>query len=138
MAADKPIADAITDRLSAQIGASADSLQKIKFGRGAVGKIAVVIAVSLIAVGAIGVRIGGSGGLILGGGLVLITLSGLGVILYIVIARPELAVLEGAELIMYKHVTLAAKGLPSVPDSPLMPDPASTPPNEAPSQEPEK
>lgn len=114
MAQDKPIADLIAERLSAYVGASADTLHKVKFGRGAVGKIAVIIAIAVMALGAVAVRIGGSAALVIAGGLVLVTLAGLGVIFYIVIARPELAVLEGAELVMYKHVTLGAKGMPPI------------------------
>lgn len=139
MPEDKSIADAVSEKLSAYVGSSADSLHKVKFGRGAVGKIAVIIAVALIALGSIGVRVGGTGGLVVGGGIVLVTLAGLGVILYIVMARPELAVLEGTELVMYKHVTtLAAKGIPEIPASPVIPDPSGKPPQLQPPQDQEQ
>lgn len=138
MADERPIAEIIAERLSAHIGASAESLQKVKFGRGAVGKIAVITAVALLALAAIGVRLGASGGLLVGAGVVVITLAALGVILYILVARPELAVLEGAELIMYKHVSMAAKGVKTLPDSPVLPAPASDPPQLEASQEPEQ
>lgn len=138
LADDKPIAEIIAERLSAHIGASADSLQKVKFGRGAVGKIAVITAIALLALAAIGVRLGTNGGLLLGVGVIVITIAALGVIFYILHARPELAVLEGAELIMYKHVSMAAKGITTLPDSPVIPAPASNPPQLEPSQEPEQ
>jgi hypothetical protein len=138
VAEDKPLPEIIAERLSAYVGSSADSLHKVKFGRGAVGKVAVIIAVALLALGAIGVRVGGTGGLVLGGGIVAVTLAGLGVILYVVIWRPELAVLEGTELVMYKHVTLGAKGLTQIPNSPVIPDPSGGPPLLEPPQEPEQ
>ena len=51
-----------------------------------------------------------------------------GSILYIVKTRPEVAVMEGMELVQYKQITLSAKGY-SPPDSvlPPIPDPLKLP-----------
>jgi hypothetical protein len=77
-----------------------------------VGKIAVIATTALIALGAACLRLSGNAVLFGVGALVLITLCVLALILYIVVARPELAVLEGTELVVYKHMSLGTKGSP--------------------------
>jgi hypothetical protein len=86
-------------------------VQKIKFGRGAVGKISVIAVAAVIAVGAMAVRIGANAVYMGIGAVSVIALGSFVLIGYIVCKRPELAVMEGAELVMYQHAQLAAKGL---------------------------
>jgi hypothetical protein len=133
---DKPLGDAIRDALLHHLGVSSESLQKIKLGRGAVGKITTVAVVALIAIGAIGFRISGTlwlFGVI--GVLALITVASLLAILYVIIKQPELAVLEGAELIRYKQVTLGMKGHPILPPSgPPIPEPPPLPSEHSPEE----
>jgi len=108
--ADKSITDAVLDKISSHIGASSETLQKVKFGRGTVGKLAIIGVSSLAAISLAAVHLTGNQALIGIGAMVVITLSVLGLILYVVVYRPELAVLEGTELVMYKQVTLGMKG----------------------------
>ena len=121
---DRPLMDVIWERVSARLGGTSETVQKIKFGRGAVGKISVITVAAVLAIGGMALRLGASGTYVGICGVVLVALASFGVILYIVCKRPELAVMEGAELVMYQHVTLGAKGRPSFP---LDPTPAIPP-----------
>jgi hypothetical protein len=116
------ITDVVLDKISSRVGASSETLQKVKFGRGTVGKIAIIAVFSLGAISVATFHLAGTQALIGIGALVLITLAVLALILYVVIFRPELAVLEGAELVMYKQVTLGMKETPHIPSArPILP-----------------
>jgi len=108
--------DAVIENLSSRIGASSETVQKIKFGRGAVGKIAIIAVAAVTGLAAVGLRGGAAFTYFTLGSILVITLACLGLIFYIVCNRPELAVMEGAELVMYKHVQLAAKGYTPTPE----------------------
>jgi hypothetical protein len=129
MANDKPLTDTLRDAVMGQLGISGESLQKIKLGRGAVGKITVISVAALLAIAAVGLKVTGSPSVltvvvVLG----LVALAALGCVLYVVIKQPEIAVLEGAELVLYKHLTLGAKGQPLLPAGSVpIPEPLSLP-----------
>ena len=93
-------------------GASSETLHKIKFGRGVVGKIAVVAVFALGAIAVASVHVSPNGALIAIGAVVLLSFFVLSAILLVVMKQPELALLEGAELVMYKHMALGVKGGP--------------------------
>jgi hypothetical protein len=124
------ITDQILDKITARLGASSETLHKVKFGRGTVGKVAIIAVASLTAIGAATFHLEGTNALIGIGALVLITFAVLGIILYVVVARPELAVLEGTELLMYKQITLGIKDNPQIANSsdpPVLPVPIDRP-----------
>lgn len=113
---DKPLKDIIWDRLSSQMGASSETVQKITFGHGAVGKIAIIAVFALLTLGAIGVRLGGALALWAILGIVAVTVLVLALVFYIVWKRPALAVMEGTELLQYHNaLLLAAKGQIAIP-----------------------
>jgi O-antigen ligase len=123
------IADQILSKVTSTLGVSSESLYKIKFGSGAVGKLSWIAFVALLAIG-IGISRSGPNGVLIGIAAVLVVfLCATGAILYIVKVRPEVAVMEGMELVRYKQITLAAKGhtqdssltLPPVPDPLALP-----------------
>lgn len=129
MANGKSLGDTIREALLGQLGTSAESLQKIKLGRGAVGKITVITVVALLSIAAVGYRITGTPYILaLVGIIAFIALAALACILYVIVKQPEIAVLEGAELVLYKHVTLGVKDRPSLPSSPPIPEPPVLPP----------
>lgn len=107
---DRSIIDLIWERVSSRLGGSSETVQKIKFGRGAVGKISVIAVTAFVAIGGMAIRLGSDAIYVGIGGVVFVTLASFALILYIVCKTPELAVMEGAELVMYQHVQLAAKG----------------------------
>jgi hypothetical protein len=93
---------------------STETVQKIRFGRGAVGKISVIAVTAFAAIAGMALRLGANAIYVGIGGVVLVALVSFALIFYIICKRPELAVLEGAELVMYQHVTLGAKGIPTI------------------------
>jgi len=76
-----------------------------------VGKVAIIAVFALGAISVGTYRLTGNAAIIGISAMVLVTLAVLGLILYIVIVRPELAVLEGTELVLYKQITLGAKDM---------------------------
>lgn len=93
------------------------------------GKITVITAFVLVAIAAIGLRL--SDPYIQISALVLIALIfavAIGTILWFAKKHPDLASLEGSELILWHQLRLSAKGLPEPPTTPQIPDPKSPPP----------
>lgn len=109
---DRSITDVVLEKIYSQLGASSETLHKIKFGRGVVGKIAVVAVFALCAIAVASVHVSENGALIAIGAVVLLAIVVLAAILFVVTKQPELALLEGAELVMYKHMALGVKGGP--------------------------
>jgi hypothetical protein len=107
---DRPIVDIVWDKISSRLGGTSETVQKIRFGRGAVGKICVITFASITAIAGMALRLGASAIYVGIGAVVVIALGSFALIFYIVCKRPELAVLEGTELVMYQHVTMGAKG----------------------------
>jgi hypothetical protein len=128
------ITDAVVGKISAQLGTSSETLHKIKFGRGAVGKVAVIAVFAILGIAGVGLRLTGEGALLSIGAILFIVLCVLGVIVFVVIRQPELAVLEGTELVLYKQVTLAAKGSNLNRQLPPVPDPGASPTGEGDNQ----
>jgi hypothetical protein len=114
------ITDAILTRLSQS---SSESLHKIKFGSGAVGKITLAAVFAFLAIGASAFKMGASGAVVGVIAIVLIFLAMLAAIIYIVQKQPELAVLEGMELVRYKQITIGAKDFKPEKELPPVPDP---------------
>lgn len=55
---DPSIMDAVREKVYSRLGASSESIQKIKFGRGVVGKISVIAVTAFVAISAMAVRLG--------------------------------------------------------------------------------
>lgn len=107
------IMEVVWEGISSRLGVSSETVHKIRFGRGAVGKIAVIAVAAFAAIAGMALRLGADAVYVGIAGVVVIALGSFGLVLYIVCKRPEMAVMEGAELVMYQHVTLGAKGKPS-------------------------
>jgi hypothetical protein len=121
--ADKPsITDTVLDKISERIGSS-ESLQRIKFGRGAVGKIAVVAVACAVATGAVAFHISPTGELAVLGVIGIIFIGSILAILRVIDKQPELAVLEGMELVRYKQVTIGSKDYVPLLETLPVPDP---------------
>lgn len=75
------------------------------------GKVALIAVFSVAAISLSTYRLTGNAALAGIAAIVLVTLAVLGVIFYIVVRRPELAVMEGMELVQYQQITLGAKGI---------------------------
>jgi len=109
MADDSSITDAVLRTIEDRLGSS-ETFQKIKFGRGAVGKIAVVAVGCAFALATASFRLTGNGAVVAVIVIGIFGLCSLGSILFVIHKQPELAVLEGMELVRYKQLTMGAKG----------------------------
>ena len=117
-------------KLVEQMGIAAESVQRLKFGRGVVGKITVICGAAVIAIGAISLRLTEPFLQMTALWLVLgIFLLALGAIIWFAKRHPDLASLEGAELILWHQLRLGAKGISAPPEeaTPIT-DPAASPP----------
>jgi len=73
---DEPsITDQVLAKIASHLGGSAETLQKIKFGSGAVGKISLLAIVAIIAVGVAASRLSGNSILWAIAAIVLISIS---------------------------------------------------------------
>lgn len=59
---EKGFTDIIWEHVSSHLGTSSETVQKIRFGQGAVGKVAVIAVFAVLALGGIGIRVGGGTG----------------------------------------------------------------------------
>ena len=103
-----------------------DFLQKVKYG-GPVGKKAAIAMVALIVV-AVSLPVAGwlglTGAVYVALGLIVVIFFGAMRSIDTTVERfPELAMMDGMEVVAYKKVALAAKNQPSIPDTPRMIDP---------------
>ena len=114
-------------RLLSTLGFSTEALQKITFGSGAVGKISILGVFAFIAIGIATTRTSPTGALIGIFVIAFIVLCALGAIVYIVAKRPELAVLEGTQVVLYKQLTIGAKDYTPSKELPPVPDPGLPP-----------
>ena len=110
-------------------------LQKVKYG-GAVGKLTAICVAALLVIAV---------GMVSAWGNETVHLVAFGIIVFLVLVtfwriaktlekHPELALMDGTEIIAYKRVELAAKNHPMLIDSMTIPDPAP-PQIEAPREE---
>jgi hypothetical protein len=105
----------VADEELAHTLARMQALGHIRLARGVVGKISVVAGIALLALFGIAMR-GGTDLLLAMGGMILTALSlYLGAALWFAHRHPEQALLEGAEIIQYRQLELAAKGLTETP-----------------------
>ncbi len=106
------------------VGGTAEGIERIKLGRGVVGKTTLVCLGLMVVLGIVAYRLEGNWFLIS-----VALLAGFLFILYLfkvfsfATTNPGEALLEGAELITWKRIDLAAKGIEKLPESTLMPDP---------------
>jgi hypothetical protein len=109
-------------QITSAIGSS-ESVQKIKFGRGAVGKLAVISVITVICIAGVGSRLAGDNAMLLAiAAIVFVTVVIVAAVICVVIKQPDMAVLEGAELVLYQHAKMEAKGIPN-PEKELNPVP---------------
>ncbi len=106
------------------VGLSRESLERVKLGRGVVGKTtwALLSIIALLAIVASRVSVD----------WMLLLISGAGIVLFIVYLfkvlafadkHPDLALLEGAELVKWRQMDVAAKGAGTLPSGPLVQPP---------------
>ena len=106
------------------LGIAAESVERIRLGRGVVGKTSIVAISAMIVLGIVASRLKSDEFLFTIGLAVLI-----GFIIYFFTIlkfakeRPGEALLEGAELLVWKKYDLAAKDVPKIPESPSITDP---------------
>ena len=79
--------------------------------------------VAFIAIGGAAIKAGASGTTICVASILVIFVLMLAAIVLIILKQPELAVLEGMELVHYKRVTIGAKGFNPEKELPPVPDP---------------
>lgn len=108
-----------------KLGLRGESLQRIKLGRGAVGKTSSTTLALMTVLAIVALRLGSD--------WMLLTLAGLAICVFafylIMVLRfaaknPGPALLEGAELLVWQSTEVAAKGLPRPPVSLPQPDPS--------------
>ncbi len=105
----------LKDVILEHLGATGEYLQKIKLGRGAVGKIALVSIASVAAIAAVSLKLSTTASLLVAIAVLgIICLASLACIIFVLIRQPEMAVLEGAELVLYKQMTLGTKEQPAL------------------------
>ncbi|HEY8871640.1 MAG TPA: hypothetical protein VIM52_01310 [Stellaceae bacterium] len=92
-------------------------LGHIRLAHGVVGKASVVAGIALLVLGGIAWRIDASLLLIMAGIILLTFLVYFGSVLWFAHRHPEQALLEGAEIIQYRELELAARGAPDAPRS---------------------
>lgn len=115
---------------------TAESLERIRLGKGIVGKTSYVAITALIVLGVAVTRIS-TDWMRLAVGLIAVALF----LFYFISTQrfadknPGVALLEGAELIRWKQVELAAKNLPSPPATPAVVDPTKPLPSILPGKE---
>ena len=100
-------------------GLNVEAFDRIKLGRGVVGKVSYVAAAALLVLAAAALRISGVwlfAGLI--GATVIVFLAYIMGILWFATKNPGIALLEGAELIQWRQMEMGVKGVKSIPQEP--------------------
>ena len=106
MAIPEPVKNALQE-----VGLSAEALDRIRLARGFVGKASYVAGVALLVIGAIALRAGESSALTFGVFALVIFAIYFGGALWFAHRHPGEALLEGAELIKWRQMEMAAKDL---------------------------
>jgi hypothetical protein len=128
LVANQPERPSAKDFLS-HLGISSDFVQKVRF-RGPVGKLALVCIICVLGVGGIGIRSSDATVQLLSISLAaaITLLVGAGILWYSA-KYPDQATLEGMEVVvMQRQKAWAAKGMTGIPNSPVISDPSSAPP----------
>jgi hypothetical protein len=100
-------------------GLNAEALDRIKLGRGIVGKSSYVAAAVVLVLGAVALRTSSVAllAVVVVAAVVVFVLFFFG-ILWFATRNPGLALLEGAELIQWRQMDMGVKGATSVPQGP--------------------
>jgi hypothetical protein len=116
------------DDLTRTLLARIQALGHIRLAQGVVGKASVVAGIVLLTLGAIAMRVDSDLLLVIAGIVVLVFFVYLAAVLWFAHRHPEQALLEGAEIIQYRRLELAAREVPDAP--PLTPTtPRQLPPS---------
>jgi hypothetical protein len=100
------------------VGVSESSLDRIRLAQGVVGKSSYVAAVALLALLVVAYSLKDSGYLMVVGFIILLLFFVyFGGVLWFATKHPDMALLEGAELVKWRQIDMAAKGQPSLPNS---------------------
>ena len=106
------------------MGLTAESLERIRLAQGVVGKTTYITFLVLALLGSLLWRLNEPWMLLtVGGSIILIFLIFFIGILIFAHRNPDLALLEGAELLTWRKIALAAKSIPEPPLTPAIPDP---------------
>jgi len=105
------------DDLTRTLLARMQALGHIRLAHGVVGKTSVVAGLALLVLGSIAWRVSTDLLLVTGGMVLVIFFVYLGAVLWFAHRHPELALLEGAEIIQYRQQEMA-KGVTELPRSP--------------------
>ncbi|MBI4608959.1 MAG: hypothetical protein HY726_08125 [Candidatus Rokubacteria bacterium] len=106
------------------LGFSGESLERVRLGRGVVGKTTYVALGALALLSIVAWRLNDP--------QLLLVIAGVGALLFLIYfigilvfanRNPATALLEGAELLRWRQYDLAAKGLPNPPPTPAIVDP---------------
>jgi hypothetical protein len=120
------------------VGVSQESLESVRLGRGVVGKATFALISIAALLGVVASR--------LSTGWMLLAVAALGVAVFVVYLfrilsfaeeHPDLALLEGAELVKWKQIDVAAKGVGTLPSGPPIEAPKSVPLLESKADEPD-
>jgi hypothetical protein len=119
------------EKIAKLVGLSSETHQKIKFG-GVVGRLTLLAVAGVVAIGYATAHTSPIGALIGIVAIVFIILCVVGLALYVVKTRPELAILEGTQVLRYRQLTIGAKGYSPDASLPPVPDPGlpKLPPDE--------
>ena len=109
------MADSIQDTLR-QVGVSSSTLDRIKLARGLVGKTSYVAGAAIIALGVVAYGLKGFSGFLIADAILIVLLFGgyFGGILWFAHRHPGVALLEGAELIQWRQMDMAAKSVTQI------------------------
>ena len=109
---------ASTDDLLSKIGISEGALDRVRLAQGVVGKSSYVAFAALIGLAVVAYSLKDPGYLLAIGLVIAATfLIFLFSVLWFAHKHPDTALLEGAELVRWRQIDMAAKGLPSPPQS---------------------
>jgi hypothetical protein len=98
------------------LGISSESIQKIKLGRGIAGKLTNITIVVILVLGGISLKL--NNWILLAIAFLIITIVAIycfNKILKISKDKPDIAILEGAEFLVYHKMKLGAKGISEIP-----------------------
>jgi hypothetical protein len=110
------------DKIAELVGLSSESHQRIKFG-GVVGRLVPIAVAAVLAIGYATGHTGPNGAFFGMIAIVVIVLAVVGLALYVIATKPELAILEGLNVVRYKQLTIGAKNYSPGTELPPVPDP---------------
>lgn len=105
-------------------GVNTSTLDRIRLARGVVGKVSYIAAIAILVLGGIAWRLVDPLHLLMIGGVVALVfvLYFIGV-LWFANRHPDVALLEGAELIQWRQMDIAGKSVAVVENEPVLPGP---------------